>query len=49
MCIKVGCNNCNKPTWKGCGLHIQTALNGVELNHRCPNWKKVSNVRRAIQ
>ena len=26
MCSRVTCNDCNKPTWAGCGRHIEQAL-----------------------
>lgn len=29
MCHKVTCTKCGKPTWAGCGRHIETALAGV--------------------
>ena len=35
MCSKVMCRNCNKPTWSGCGEHIEEALVGVALEDRC--------------
>jgi len=43
MCMKVDCIVCEKPTWKGCGLHIKTALQDVEIKNRCPNWMKGSS------
>jgi len=41
--MKVDCIVCEKPTWKGCGLHIKTALQFVEIKDRCPNWMKGSS------
>ena len=35
MCSKVMCNKCQKPTWSGCGEHIEQALVGVALKDRC--------------
>jgi len=35
MCNKVICDNCDKPTWSGCGEHIEEALFGVALEDRC--------------
>ena len=35
MCSRVTCNDCNKPTWAGCGRHIEQALAGVPLDQRC--------------
>lgn len=35
MCKKVTCDNCGKPTWAGCGEHIEEALAGVPTEDRC--------------
>jgi hypothetical protein len=35
MCHQITCATCNKPTWEGCGEHIEHALKGVPLNERC--------------
>ena len=35
MCSKVLCEICQKPTWEGCGKHIEEALNDVPLAERC--------------
>ncbi len=35
MCHKVTCNVCGKPTWEGCGDHIEHALEGVAVPDRC--------------
>lgn len=35
MCHKVTCNNCGKPTWEGCGDHIEHALGDVAVPDRC--------------
>ncbi|CAF3386556.1 unnamed protein product [Rotaria socialis] len=35
MCMKVDCAECGKPTWKGCGKHIEQALNGIAVDERC--------------
>lgn len=29
MCSRATCRKCAKPTWKGCGEHIEQALKGV--------------------
>jgi len=31
MCRKVECGTCKKPTWAGCGQHIETALAGKKM------------------
>lgn len=35
MCMKVTCTKCGKPTWAGCGKHIEQALAGVPEAERC--------------
>jgi hypothetical protein len=35
MCSKVICSKCRKPTWEGCGEHIEEALAGVAEVDRC--------------
>ena len=35
MCKRVTCEICEKPTWYGCGLHIEEALEGVPEAERC--------------
>jgi hypothetical protein len=35
MCKRVECSKCSKPTWAGCGQHIEQALAGVPVADRC--------------
>ncbi|TYJ51984.1 hypothetical protein B9479_007429 [Cryptococcus floricola] len=35
MCRQVACPNDGKPTWWGCGAHIEIALAGVPEAARC--------------
>ncbi len=35
MCRRVTCPTCNKPTWVGCGEHIEQALAGIPTSDRC--------------
>jgi len=35
MCSKVICEVYKKPTWSGCGQHIEEALEGVAEADRC--------------
>lgn len=35
MCAQVTCRDCGKPTWSGCGRHIEAALANVPVNARC--------------
>jgi len=33
--MKTDCITCGKPTWKGCGKHIEQALKDVPEDERC--------------
>ncbi len=35
MCSPITCTTCGKTTWTGCGLHIDSALEGVPAAGRC--------------
>ena len=35
MCHKLPCPKCFKPTWIGCGRHIDQALSDVPVPDRC--------------
>ncbi len=35
MCSQVSCEKCGKPTWAGCGRHVEQALAGVPRAQRC--------------
>jgi hypothetical protein len=35
MCARITCPTCGKPTWSGCGRHIEEALAGVPESDRC--------------
>ena len=35
MCSRTTCRKCNKPTWSGCGQHVEIALKGVAKSDRC--------------
>jgi hypothetical protein len=35
MCHQVRCPQCQKPTWAGCGAHVEQALRGVPPEKRC--------------
>jgi len=40
MCSRVMCSKCQKPTWSGCGEHIEQALVDVALKDRCQGHEK---------
>ena len=35
MCRRVTCPKCNRPTFAGCGLHIEQVLGDVPKEQRC--------------
>lgn len=35
MCKKITCDTCGRPTWAGCGEHVEEALAGVPKADRC--------------
>lgn len=35
MCQRMTCSRCGKPTWIGCGRHVEEALRGVPADERC--------------
>ncbi|KAI7888619.1 uncharacterized protein EV154DRAFT_604696 [Mucor mucedo] len=35
MCERTTCDTCKKPTWAGCGQHIEQALEDVPKEERC--------------
>lgn len=35
MCARITCADCSRPTWTGCGEHIEQALQGVAQADRC--------------
>ena len=35
MCRRVTCEKCEKPTYAGCGLHIEQVLGDVPRAERC--------------
>jgi hypothetical protein len=35
MCQRVNCTKCNKPTYAGCGAHIEQVLGNVPPAQRC--------------
>jgi hypothetical protein len=35
MCRRVTCPKCNKPSWAGCGAHVESVLYDVPKADRC--------------
>ena len=35
MCSQVTCERCGKPTWRGCGAHVEQVLGHLPAEERC--------------
>ena len=35
MCRRVTCSSCGKPTFAGCGMHVEQVLGDVPREERC--------------
>jgi hypothetical protein len=35
MCRRITCNTCGKPSWAGCGAHIEQVLGAIPPADRC--------------
>lgn len=35
MCFQVECSSCRRPSWAGCGNHIDGCLRDVKMEERC--------------
>lgn len=35
MCRRVECSECHKPTYAGCGMHVEQVLGDVPRQDRC--------------
>jgi hypothetical protein len=35
MCRRDECRKCGKPTFAGCGAHVEQVLGGVPVDQRC--------------
>ena len=35
MCRRIDCTSCGKPSWVGCGAHIEAVLGDVPKAERC--------------
>jgi hypothetical protein len=35
MCRRVSCQRCGKPTFAGCGMHVEQVLGDVPRDERC--------------
>lgn len=35
MCSRITCPSCGKPSWAGCGAHVEAVLGNVPKDERC--------------
>lgn len=35
MCRAITCKTCNRPTWAGCGAHVEQVLGHIPPAQRC--------------
>ena len=35
MCRRVECSKCGRPTYAGCGMHVEQVLGSVPVAQRC--------------
>jgi hypothetical protein len=42
MCMAVLCPTCNKPTFRGCGAHVEQVLGHVPKDERCKCRERAS-------
>ena len=35
MCTRIQCGRCGKPTWVGCGRHVEQVMAGILPEKRC--------------
>ena len=40
MCRQVTCSTCGKPTWAGCGAHVEQVLGHIPKEKRCQGHQK---------
>lgn len=44
MCMKVMCEECGKPSWEGCGMHVEQVLGDIPQSERC-QCRELANSR----
>ncbi len=42
MCRRVTCSSCGKPTFAGCGAHVEQVLGDVPAEERCTCREKAT-------
>lgn len=47
MCRRVECADCKKPSYAGCGMHVEQVLGDVPRNERCACRDKPKKAERS--
>ncbi|MFM2151992.1 MAG: hypothetical protein RL199_427 [Pseudomonadota bacterium] len=42
MCRALSCDQCGKPTWAGCGAHVEQVIGHIPKAERCRCREKAS-------
>jgi hypothetical protein len=48
MCRRLTCPSCGKPTFAGCGMHVEQVLGDVPLERRCKCKQQSPSQPRAV-
>lgn len=48
MCRRVKCSKCGKPTFAGCGMHVEQVLGDVPEDQRCQCREKASKAAQGM-
>jgi hypothetical protein len=49
MCRAITCNKCKRPTWAGCGAHVEQVLGHVPAAERCRCTRERGGLGKAIR
>jgi len=49
MCRAITCSKCKRPTWAGCGAHVEQVLGHVPATERCQCTREAGGVVKAIR
>ena len=47
MCTRVRCSKCGRPTYSGCGQHVEQVLGDVPVSQRCRCREEKAESRKA--
>jgi hypothetical protein len=45
MCRRISCSKCGKPSWAGCGAHVEQVLGHIPRSERCQCREAASQSR----